>query len=212
VFIVAFAVTRAERVGNTDQAGRQYLWISDRGTNRCSWKGELFGSPPLLTNWRFPAGHWQDHGSPAFEESQVRRDPRLEPPGESCVVQEVRMSSKNENIKVAVPLAHNPGSSRRLEANSHSLLSQFVSILSVILSKRARFERTLEQVAIPACLFLLQTCPLVLLCIGGASVGVLWFAIPMISFGVGCGVLLFLHRSKQAQLCPSIVAQTLKSH
>ncbi len=118
------------------------------------------------------------------------------------------MSTKKENIKVGVSVAHSAGSSRRFDqANRHSLLSQIVSILSVILRKQEGLKELLENVSVPASLLLFLTVPILLLSISGGSLVIFWFAIPVILSGVAWGLLLLRHRAKEPQPFLSIITQ-----
>lgn len=118
------------------------------------------------------------------------------------------MSTKSENVKVGVNVAHSTGSSEALDQSNHqSLLGLDVSMLPVIPSKTERLNDLIENLALPATFLLLLTIPILLLCAGSTSLMILRFAYPFIGIGITCGVLLFLHRSKKPLRFPSIIAQ-----
>jgi hypothetical protein len=140
---------------------------------------------------------------------------KLEPPDRQCFFPEleVSMSSKNENVKRAVGFAHSVGLSRSFNKSTRAwLLSQVMSILSRLRSKRERIRERVDQISIPASLLLILTVPLILVCFAVASFAALWIATPIFGFGIAGGVLLFRHRSNRAQPFFSIIAQPTRSH
>ena|SRR5215208_1146729 len=111
------------------------------------------------------------------------------------------MFSKNENLKVGVSLSHSAGLYQLFEHTSHYVfVDLLMRALWVIVHKQEKINEVLEQTTTPASLLLFLTIPILLLSVIGNSLVVLWCAIPIITFGIACGILLFNYRSKIAQV------------
>lgn len=111
------------------------------------------------------------------------------------------MFSKNENVKVGVNLSHGAGLYQFFEHTSHYLfLDLLMQAMRAIVRKQEKINETIEQIITPTSLLLLLIIPLLLLSVTGNSPAVLWGAIPVIAFGIACGILLFKHRSKIARM------------
>lgn len=115
--------------------------------------------------------------------------------------------SSRQNLKVGVAGAHGSGSSRGL-ANRNALMSQLVSILSlisrkgdvvlsVVHSKSEKLKEAFKEVTSAGSILLFLLGPPILLC-GSGTFAILALAIPIVVIGVACGVLVFGLRSKRS--------------
>lgn len=107
------------------------------------------------------------------------------------------MFSKYENVKVGVSFSHSAGSFQLFEHTSHYMfVDLLMRALWVIVRKQEKINEIIEQIITPASVLLSLTLPGLLLCVSGNSLVVFWGAIPIIIFGIACGILLYRHRSK----------------
>jgi len=126
---------------------------------------------------------------------------------------EVPMVTKNERLKAAVNVPRRDGSCQPIEpSRRYPLVSWIASAFPTTVGERAIFKEELEQIADPASLLLLLIIPLLLLCGSCASFAILWIAIPFLGLSVIAGLLLFRHRTRNAQQSLSILARPPRSY